>query len=72
MHKQKIIDRVIRAVESHFDLYSFTSMIDDCDDLTDEEQQWAKEWLDWKVVDTQNGNYTRFKERYFGGNSNEC
>jgi len=54
-----LIERIGKAVDSMFEIYSWEQMIDDCD-LTPEEKEYAKQNLSYKVVNF-NSEYERKK-----------
>jgi hypothetical protein len=47
--KDYILERVGKALDYQFEIYSWDNMINDIDDLTEEEKQWAKEHISYKA-----------------------
>jgi len=41
--KEKVLREVNKALEAQFDTFSWSDMINCCDDLSPEEKAWAKE-----------------------------
>lgn len=50
--KTFILNRVAKALDSQFELYSWAKMIDDCD-LTPEQAAWAKEHTSYKLIEIE-------------------
>ena len=48
---EKVKSAVEKGLVAQFEMYSWENMIDDCD-LSEEEAKWAKEHLDYRVVET--------------------
>jgi len=48
MDKQRILNRVSKALDSQFEMYTWEDMIDDCD-LTADEKKWALENIGYRA-----------------------
>lgn len=46
--KDYILNRVSKALDCQFEIYSWKQMIGDCD-LTEEEEKWAKEHIGYRA-----------------------
>ena len=53
IEKSRVKYLVSKALDYQFEGYSWESMIDDIDDLTNEERKWAKEHLTYKVEEVK-------------------
>lgn len=51
LDRDYIIAKVTKYIEFHFDMDSFCDMIDSNAGLNDNQKQWAKEHLSWKVYE---------------------